>query len=99
MPRYKMTKTGNKYDRKIEVGLDEIKIGILPLVICLLIAFLVWLYISGSTLPDEDPVTSDTAVTEDAAGGVGDPAEDSEFVTDTPRPADMRAIPAGWVCL
>lgn len=47
MPNYKLQKKGRSA-RRVEVRAQHIDIHILPLLICALVAFVIWLYIAAT---------------------------------------------------
>lgn len=85
---YKLKRRG-KYSKKVEVSPEHVEIHVAALIVCFLLAFLIWLYFVGiSHIPTEP---AGPAVTEsETAPETGDGPEDTAPETEAPTPAEVR---------
>lgn len=89
---YKLKRRG-KSARKVEVRPEHVEIHVAALIVCFLLAFLVWLYFVGiSHIPTEP--TGPTVTESETGGCPGDTSpEDTSPATEAAAPSEVRC---GW---
>lgn len=79
MLNYKMHKKGRS-SRRVAVRQEEVEVNALALIICVVLAFFIWLYIVGISQIPKNPPAADTAPVTDTV-----PAEpETEAPTEAP---------------
>lgn len=89
MPRYKLYSKDGKSSREVELRPTRIEIRILPLLLCFVLAIVIWCYASGSSLSNaESQIPAETSETTASEALPSDAAEPDSNNGDA-KPADV----------